>query len=117
MCYLVRQQQADAAPGGVAQQPRGFESARPRWVGAAALTLLGSLAVAAALVSTPSMAPQLQEGAQQAGGAALPVAAQGPVQATGGGSVEQTSLQMDDGVPSSGTDVVKAGAGNCHHGM
>ena len=40
-----------------------------------------------------------------------------PALPVGGGSVEQTSLPMDDGVPASGTDVVKAGAGNCHHGL
>jgi len=115
MCYLVRQQQAEAEPGGVAQQPRGFDGTRPRWIGAAAVTLIGGLAVAAALVTTPSMAPQLQ-GAQQSG-APLPVAARTPALPVGGGSVEQTSLPMDDGVPASGTDVVKAGAGNCHHGL
>lgn len=116
MCYLVRQQQPEAQAGGVAQPPRGFDATRPRWAGAAALTLLGGLAVAAALVTTPSMAPQLQ-GARESG-AVLPVAAQSPSRSTtGGGAVEQTSLPMDDGVPSSGTDVVKAGAGHCHHGL
>ena len=62
------------------------------------------------------MAPQLQ-GAQQAGGAPLPVAAQGTSVPPGGGTVEQTSLPMDDGVPSGGTDIVKAGAGGCSHGL
>jgi hypothetical protein len=114
MCYLVRQQQAEAAPGGSVEPP-GFGSVRPRWVGAAAAMLIGGLAVAAALVTTPSQAPQVQS-AREAG-APLPVATRSTPLPAAAGGVEQTALPMDDGVPGSSTEMVKAGAGGCSHGL
>ena len=113
MCYLVRQQQPAAELGGVAQPP-GLPGVRPRWAGAAAVTLYGGLALAGALLTTPSMAPQVRS-AKDAG-APLPVAEQ-RTQLPAGGGVQETSLQMDDGVPTSTSDIPKAGLGHCHHGL
>ena len=49
MCYLIRQQAFEAEPGGVASPPRP-DGLRQRWVGAAALTLIAGVAIAAAVV-------------------------------------------------------------------
>jgi hypothetical protein len=111
MCYLVRQQEAEAKAGPSAQ-PSGTEGFRSRWAGAGAIALIGGIALAGALVTTPSMAPQVPSAKDS--GAPLPIAARS-TQLPAGGGVQETSLQVDDGVP--GTEVSKAGAGNCHHGL
>jgi hypothetical protein len=113
MCYLVRQQQPQAEPGG-AVQPPGFPGVRPRWAGATAVAVFGGLALAGALLTTPSMAPQVRS-ANDAG-APLPVAEK-RTQLPVGAGVQDASLQMDDGVPTSTADVPKAGLGHCHEGM
>ncbi|HET8747632.1 MAG TPA: hypothetical protein VFM98_18685 [Ramlibacter sp.] len=113
MCYLVRQQHPELEAGGVAQPP-GPSSARPRWAGATAFAVFGGLALAGTLLTTPSMAPQL-DGAKQSG-APLPVA-QRSTQLPAGGGVQETALGVDDGVPTSTTDTPKGIAGNCHHGL
>jgi hypothetical protein len=112
MCYLVRQHQPEGAPGS-APQPSGSSGLRPRWIGAAAFTLIGGAALAAALVSLPP-AWQPYQGAVEPG-APAPVAAR-PADMPAG-AVEQTSLQMDDDVPASTKDVAKSGAGHCSHGL
>lgn len=113
MCYLVRQQQPEFEAGGVAQPP-GLPSIRPRWAGAGAALVFGGLALAGALLTTPSMAPQAHDAKDRA--APLPVAERS-TQLPGAGGVQETSLQMDDGVPTSTTDFSKAAAGHCHHGL
>ena len=108
MCYLVRQHQAEAGRESSATPP-SF-NVRPRWIGAAAATLVGGLALAAFVA--PSSTPLVS--AKEAAGPA-PIAAKAapapmvPV-------VERTSIGVDDGVPSS-ADVVKAGSGPCHHDL
>ena len=113
MCYLVRQQQPELETGGVASPPQ-VPGVRPRWAGAGAIALFGGLALAGALLTTPSMAPQAHDARDRA--APLPVAERSTQLPTGGG-VRETALQMDDGVPTSMTDVPKASAGHCHHGL
>ena len=113
MCYLVRQQQPQLEVGGVAQPP-SVPGVRPRWAGAGAIAVFGGLALAGALLTTPSMAPQAHDVKER--GAPTPIAersAQLPV----GGGVQDTSLPMDDGVPTSAADGPKAFAGHCHHGL
>jgi hypothetical protein len=112
MCYLVRQHQPEGVPGS-APQPPGSEGLRSRWAGAAALALMGGIALAATLVATPPGAPQHERASER--GAPDPVATRAA--AVPAGAVEQTSVQMDDGVPASTTDVVKAGAGYCNRGL
>jgi hypothetical protein len=113
MCYLVRQQQPELETGGITPPPR-LPSVRPRWAGAGAAAVFGGLALAGALLTTPSMAPQAHDARQR--GAPLPVAERS-TQLPAGGSVQETSLQMDDGVPTSTSDIPKAAAGHCHHGL
>jgi hypothetical protein len=112
MCYLVRQQQGEAVPG-AAPEPPGSAGLRPRWVGAAALTVMGGIALAASLITTPPASQQADSAVER--GAPAPVAARS--EQLPGGAIEQTSLPMDDGVPASTKDVAKAGAGHCHHGL
>ena len=111
MCYLVRQQQPELEVGGVLPPPGVV---RPRWAGAGAIAVCGGLALAGALLTTPSMAPQAHDAKERA--ATVP-AAERATQLPTGGSVHEASLQMDDGVPSSTTDTPRAAAGNCHHGL
>ena len=114
MCYLVRQQQP-ATEAGPAVQPPGSQGLGQRWAGATAFLLLGGLALAGALVTTPSQAPQVKA---RESGAPQPVAARTTQLPVGGGTTQEPSLQMDDGVPT-GTDVSRAGPGigHCHHGL
>jgi len=117
MCYLVREQQRAAEPGG-AVEPPSLARLRPRLIGVAAATLIGGLAVAAVLVvppSTPSHAKAKDLGAP------VPISSSaGTVPATAvlersSPVIEQTSAPIDDGVPSS--EVANAGMGQCHHGL
>jgi hypothetical protein len=103
MCYLVRQQQAEAA-GGVTAPASDTPGLRPRWIGAAAATLVGGLALATVFVAP---LPERQEAA--AAVTPTPVAAQPVVPV-----VEQGKVALDDGVPTA-PDVIKVG--NCHHGL
>ena len=111
MCYLYREQQAGAAERGGATLPPSLDRLRPRLVGAVAAALLAGLAVAA-IVAPPSTSPRSNV---KESGAPAPVAARTvAVPVTGG--IEQTSLPMDDDVPSA-SDVAKAGLGHCDHGL
>lgn len=108
MCYMLRQQQAAAEPGGVTVPPR-MDSVRPRWVAAAGAALIGGLALAAFV--QPSSTSTLPEPAQAA--ALLPVAAK----STGStGAPPTEGLAPDDGVPTASTSP-KSGMGHCHQGL
>ena len=111
MCYLVHERQAEPQPGRGALPPLS-ERLRPRWAGAAALLLIGGLAVAALV--TPSSQTELARATEAAFLTSVvarsttgPGAPASPVVEQGAG--------VDDGVP--GSDYRKASAGNCHHGL
>jgi hypothetical protein len=110
MCYLIREARSEPERGAAAPLP-SLHSPRPRWIGAAAATLIGGLAVAA-LVGPPSAPPPAK--AEQAAGPAPVVERTSTVPLTA--VVEQRSAAVDDGVPTP-SDVVKAGMGECGHGM
>lgn len=109
MCYMVRQQQ-QATQAGAGTTPPSIEL-RPRWLAAAGAALIASFAVAALVVpSGTSSRADVRDTA-----APLPVASR--TAATPAGPVlEQTSLSVDDDVPTA-PGASRAGAGNCHHGL
>lgn len=109
MCYMLRQQQAAAEPGG-APVPPIIDRVRSRWVAAAGAALIGGFALAAFVDPAPTTA--LPEPAQAA--AVVPAAAKSPT--TTGAPPSEASLAPDDGVPTAST-WRKAGAGNCEHGL
>lgn len=111
MCYLYREQQAEAAVRGGATLPPSLDRLRPRWVGAVAAALIGGLAVAA-MVASPSASPLLNA---KDSAAPAPLAAR-TVAVPTTGAVEQSSLPVDDGVPGA-PDMVKAGMGHCDHSL
>ncbi len=119
MCYLVRQQQPEAKLDPTETPPK-IGSVRPRWIGAAAATLIGGLAVAAVLVAQPSAPPPLKS---QDLAATAPLSSSS-VQLSSFESASQQSSQVvlptalapDDGVPPA-SDVAKAGFGHCEHGL
>lgn len=108
MCYMVRQQQAAAEPGG-APVPSIIDRVRTRWVAAAGAALVGGFALAAFV--EPSSTPALAEPAQAA--AVIPAAAT----STGTtGAPPSQATAPDDDVPTV-TGSSKAGMGNCHQGL
>ena len=109
MCYMLRQQQAAAEPGG-APVPPVIDRVRSRWVAAAGAALVGGFALAAFVEPSGTSTPP--EAAQAA--AVIPVAAKST--ATPGAPAGDTSLAPDDGVPTV-TGSSKAGMGNCHQGL
>ena len=109
MCYMVRQQQAAAEPGG-APVPPIIDRVRSRWVAAAGAALVGGFALAAFVEPSGTSTPP--EAAQAA--AVIPVAAKST--AAPGAPAGDTSLAPDDGVPTV-TGSSKAGMGNCHQGL
>ena len=109
MCYMVRQQQAAAEPGG-APVPPVIDKVRTRWVAAAGAALVGGFALAAFIETSPTTS--LPEPAQAA--AVVPAAAKST--ATTGAPPSETGLAPDDGVPTA-SSWRKAGAGNCEHGL
>ena len=111
MCYLVRRAQPEAERG--TTLPPSLDRLRARWIGAAAVTFIGGLAVAAALVTAPS-APPLQSSVKDA--APAPLQSRTTAVPATAGVVEQTSGLIDDGVPTK-SDVAKAGLGHCEHGL
>lgn len=111
MCYLIRQQQAEAQRGSTTTLETGPHRLRSRWAGAVAATLVGGLALAALVQppSTPSPIKAIESAAPApvvARTSAVPAAA----------VVEQVSAPVDDGVPSA-ADVVKAGGRDCDQGF
>ena len=110
MCYMIRQTQSEPERAGTTLPP-SLDRLRARWIGAVAAALIGGLAVAALVA--PASSPPLVNATQPA--VLAPIAVRTPaVPATG--VVEQTSLPVDDGVPST-SDVAKAGLGHCEHGL
>lgn len=111
MCYLYREQEAGAAERGGATPSPGLDRLRPRLLGAVSAALIGGLAVAA-IVASPSTSPLLNA---TDSAAPAPLAARAVALPTTG-VVEQSSLPVDDGVPSA-SDMVKAGMGHCDHSL
>ena len=117
MCYLVRHQKAEAQRD-TAAAPLSAGRLRPRWAGVIAATLVGGLAMAALVDPSwtppslterdPTAPPPMVAGAQAP--ATTGVAAYTPV-------VEQTAAPLDDGVPTTSTDLANATVGGCHHGL
>ncbi|HWP12093.1 MAG TPA: hypothetical protein VNN06_09750 [Ramlibacter sp.] len=110
MCYLIREHSAGAAERGAAALPPSLERMRPRWIGAVAAALIGGVAVAA-LVAQPSVSPSLS--VKESAPPAAALASQAMAEPTAAGPV---SAPVDDGV-SSAMEVVKAGMGQCEHGL
>ena len=111
MCYMIRQTQSEPERGGTTLPP-SFDRLRARWVGAVAAALIGGLALAA-LVAPASSPPRVNAKQPEV---LAPIAVRTPaVPVTG--VVEQTSVSVDDGVPSTTSDVAKAGLGHCEHGL
>ena len=108
MCYQLRHQAAPR-PAPEESAPSGFDRLRPRWIGAAAATLVGGLALAAFVAPSPSSAPTLDT---RDNAVTTPVAARA-AQSPGGAGTEQRSLPADDGVPTGG-EMQRAGIGHCH---
>ena len=111
MCYLVREHQAGASEPGGAVLPPSRGPLRPRSIGAVVAVLMAGVAVAA-LVAPP--ATSLRADTKDAA-PVIPLASKTAILPTATG-VEKSSLPVDDGVPSP-SDVAKAGAGECHHGL
>lgn len=113
MCYLIRSQQRAAAQPADGTPPRVSRDLRPRWVGAAAATLLGTVALAAMLAPAPL---SRQGDAKPAAAAIVPDHAKvalTPVSTTG----TVRSLPADDGVPASPDTAKASDGGDCHHGL
>ena len=109
MCYLVREQQAHAAEA-PAVPPSEARHPRARWIGAVTAALVGGFAIAA-LDAPPPPAPTVQ--AREAA-AVFPVAARTSVIPPA--PLDRTAMPVDDGVPGA-TDMAKARAGDCQHGL
>lgn len=110
MCYLVRQQQPEGERSG-ATLPPSLDRLKPRWIGAAAAALIAGLAVAAAMVVSPSSPPLSQA---KVPAAPAPVASRTKT-VPAAAFVEQNWAPGDDGVPTS-SDVANA-ATQCHHDL
>ena len=109
MCYMLRQQQAAAEPGG-APVPPVIDRVRSRWIAAAGAALVGGFALAAFV--EPSSTRTLAEPAQAT--AAIPAALKST--AAPGAPASESSLAPDDGVPTV-TGSSKVGMGHCHQGL
>lgn len=109
MCYLVREKQAEASERGGAPLPPGFGRLRPRWIGAVAAALIGGLAVAA-LIAAPGETAQLTA---KDSGAPAPIASSA-AQVPAAAVVEQFSVTLDEGAPST-SEVASTGMGRCDH--
>jgi len=117
MCNWVRD--PDRRQDNVTQVPQPPESvrqsySRPRLVGAVAAALVALVASAALLL--PASTPAVSNDKATAGAT---VSRADTSDRSGGAVIEQTSSAMDDGVPSSSTDVatVRSSAGHCDHGL
>jgi len=114
MCYLVRQQPADAAFGAVPPAPAG-ERLRPRWAAALTAALVGGVALAATLVVSPAAAPEAPAPVAKQGALLAPVVARTVNTPAAGGS-ERAGLPVDDDVPTAPASD-KAALGGCHHDL
>ena len=109
MCYLLRQQPTEASLGPATLPPSG-SGHRPRWAGAIAAAVIGSVALAALFAPAPTGSADDAKASASAGpvidrGALVPAA-----------TTTRQGLAPDDGVPTL-TDTAKSGAGNCSHGL
>lgn len=107
MCYLVREPEARAAEA--SSTPAG-QHPRARWIGAVTAALVGGFAIAALDAPAPP-APTVQAREAIPG---VPVAARSSVIPPA--PLDRTGLPVDDDVPSA-TDLAKARAGDCQHGL
>lgn len=101
MCYGIRALQAEPGRDGSSQPASGTDRLRPRLAGALAAVLVAGFATAALLTPSPRPAAVVEK---------VPSVPVAPV-------VEQTSLGVDDGVPTALNEVKRSGAGECHHGL
>ena len=109
MCYGIRAMQAEPGREDASQPSSGLERLRPRVAGAVAAVLVAGFALAA-LVEKP--APPRATIEKPA--ATVPAAEKAAVPVNG--VVEQTSLGVDDGVPTALNETKRMG-GDCHHGL
>ena len=125
MCLRIRQEQTELKASGTTLTPPGSRSLRPRWVGAAALALVGGFAAAALLMPSSMQSPPTATATQSAA-PALPGAEKtaGPSiaqeqAATASPIVFEQTISGDDGVPTNSvptnTDVAGTVAGGCRH--
>ena len=109
MCNLVREAQGGAERGAPASPP-GSDGLRPRWIGVAGAALIATVAFAGALGVQPASAPEVSAKRFTDG---APIAAKANFST---GSVVEQRTGVDDGVPGA-TEISKARAGGCEHGM
>ena len=109
MCYGIRAEQAEPGREGASQPSSGLERLRPRVAGAVAAVLVAGFAVAA-LIETPAPPRVVIEKP------AVPVPAAEKAAVPVKGVVEQTSVGVDDGVPTALNETRRSG-GDCHHGL
>jgi hypothetical protein len=100
MCYGIRALPAEPGRESSSQPASGFDRLRPRLAGAAAAVLVAGFATAALLTPSPRPAAAVEK---------VPAVPVTP-------GIEQTSLGVDDGVPTAMNEV-KRGSGECHHGL
>ena len=111
MCHLVRERQAGATQSGDVPLPPNLDRLRPRWIGVAALALVGGLAVAA-MVGPPTATTRASV---KDAAAPAPIAAKAVATSTPAG-VGRGSAPVDDGVPGA-SDTARAGIGHCDHDL
>ena len=109
MCYGIHAMQAEPGREGASQPSSGLERLRPRVVGAVAAVLVAGFAAAALLESPPPPRVSIEKPAVPA-----PAATMAAIPANG--VVEQTSLGVDDGVPTA-LNESRSHSGDCHHGL
>ena len=109
MCYGIRAMQAEPGREDASQPSSGLERLRPRVAGAVAAVLVAGFATAALM-----QAPPPPRGAVEKPAAPAPTVEKAAVPANG--VVEQTSLGVDDGVPTALNETKRMG-GDCHHGL
>ncbi|MDB5861677.1 MAG: hypothetical protein JWQ76_5366 [Ramlibacter sp.] len=109
MCYGIRAMQAEPGREGASQPSPGLERLRPRVLGAAMAVLVAGFAAAALLEKPASPRVTIEKPA-----AAVPAAEKAALPPNG--VVEQTSMGVDDGVPTALNETRSRG-GDCHHGL
>lgn len=114
MCYLIRQRHLEAGGDAATEEP-GSSRLRPRWAAALGAMLIGGLAVAAAVV-VPQTAPQRNVTPVAVGPHASSALQSANATVAPAGVVEQTSVPVDDGVPTA-YDANRAAMGHCSHDL
>jgi hypothetical protein len=119
MCLRIRQEQAELKVSGTTLTPPSLDRLRPRLAGAAAVALIAGLAAAAMVmpssVQQPPPPQQNAAPAQPLTPATTPSAGAQERSSPSGIVIEQTSTSMDDGVPTTSTDLSKTAVGGCNH--